>query len=75
MRKETLLSPLSGIIYQIYATSGSLVSENELILQIECMKLFYDVTAGLNGRLDLKVQSGEFVQEGQEIGTIIESSS
>jgi len=72
MKRELLLSPISGIIAQIYAKSGDLVRENELILQIEVMKLFYDITAGISGKINLSVHEGNFVQESQELGTITE---
>lgn len=72
MRKETLFSPVSGIVSQILMPSGSIVKVDELILNIEVMKLFYEVTNELNGKLELLVHEGEFVQEGQELGTVIE---
>jgi biotin carboxyl carrier protein len=71
MKQETLLSPISGIVAQIYAKNNDLVSENQLILQIEAMKLFYDVTCGINGRINLIIDEGAFIQEGQELATII----
>lgn len=74
MRKETLLAPMSGIIYKVYVPSGSNVNIDEKILDIECMKLFHGVTAGLDGKITLIVKDGEFVQESQELGTIIEES-
>ena len=72
MLKETLISPVSGIVAKLYAKNDDLVSENELILQIEVMKLFYDVTAGISGKINLTVTEGQFVQESEELGTIIE---
>jgi biotin carboxyl carrier protein len=71
MKRETLLSPLSGIINQIYAQTGSLVQAGEEILSIESMKLMYPVTSGIQGKINLTVSVGEFVQELQELGTII----
>ncbi len=72
MRKETLLAPVSGIVAQIVASNGSLVKENELILQIEVCKMYIDCTAGLDGKLELIINLGEFVTESQELGTITE---
>lgn len=73
MRKETLLAPMSGIIYKVYVPSGSNVKVDEKILDIECMKLFHGVTAGLDGNLTLNVKDGEFVQEGEALGVILET--
>lgn len=72
MRKETLFAPMSGIIYKIYTPTGAHVNIDEKILDIECMKLFHGVTAGLNGKINLTVKDGEFVQEEQELGFILE---
>jgi len=71
MQKETLLSPMSGLICNIKYPTGSLVCANELIFQIECMKLYYDITAGIDGKINLIVKDGEFVQEGQPLGEIL----
>lgn len=72
MRREVLESPLSGIISQIDKSSGSFVKVDELILSIECMKLLHPVTAGLSGKLNLSIQIGQFVQESEILGEIIE---
>ena len=74
MRKETLYSPVSGIISQILTHSGSKVYEGQEIINIEVMKLFYCVTSGLSGTLSLNISEGEFCQEGQELGYILEDS-
>jgi biotin carboxyl carrier protein len=71
MRKETLLSPLTGIIAQVYTPTGTIVQVNDEILSVECMKLFYPVSASINGKLELKVNVGEYVEESQEIGFIL----
>lgn len=72
MKIETLQAPVSGIVSFIVKPSGSKVHIGELILNIEIMKLFYSVTAGLSGNLQLTIQEGEFVQESQGLGTITE---
>ena len=74
MRKETLLSPISGLVAIIHCPTDTQVTANELILQIECMKMYFDITAGLDGKVNLMVKQGEFVQENQELGEIIEDS-
>jgi biotin carboxyl carrier protein len=72
MRKETLLAPLTGIVAQIYTPNGASVQVNDEILSIECMKLYYPVISSLVGRLNLIINIGEYVQEGQELGSILE---
>lgn len=72
MLKETLISPYSGIVAQVFAHSDDKVTEGQEILSIEIMKLLYFITAGLTGKLIINVVVGEFVQEGQELGTILE---
>lgn len=72
MRKEVLQAPVSGIISQINVPSNSFVNEDELILSLEVMKLFYNISAGISGTLNLTVHTGEFVQESQILGEIIE---
>ena len=72
MLKETLFAPCSGIISQIYTPSGSLVKVGDEILSIEVMKLFMPVTASLGGKINLIIAQGEFVQENQELGEILE---
>lgn len=74
MLKETLTANVSGIVAQVYAPTGTLVKENELILQIECMKCYFDIVAGINGKLELIIKPGEYVQELQELGYITEVS-
>lgn len=72
MRKEILQAPVSGIVNQLYAASGDLVELDSVILSLELMKLLYNVTAGISGKINLIVSEGEFVQEGQELGEILE---
>jgi biotin carboxyl carrier protein len=72
MKRETLLSPLSGIINEIFIPTGSIVQVDQEILNIESMKLLYPVTSGLNGLLELIIAPGQFVQESQELGFITE---
>jgi biotin carboxyl carrier protein len=73
MRKETLLAPLSGIVHEIMKYPDNKINENDTVLTIECMKLIYPLEAGLSGKLSLNISIGEFVAEGQELGTIYES--
>ena len=63
---------MSGIVAQIYTPTGSIVQVNDELLSMECMKLFYPVSAGLSGQINLIINVGEFVEEGQELGTILE---
>lgn len=74
MLKESLFSPVSGIIAQIVRHSGDAVKLNDVICNVEVMKLFYNVTAGIDGMVHLVINEGQFVQEGQELGYILGES-
>ena len=68
--EASLLSPMSGRIIQILATSGVEVKKGEPVLIIEAMKMEHPVLAGCDGVLSLHCAENDQVQSNQLLGAI-----
>ncbi len=64
-------SPLAGKVVSISAPVGSSVTENQVIIILEAMKMNTEVTAPISGTVRaVNVQPGDAVEEGQILITI-----
>ena len=64
-------SPLAGIVQAIDAAVGSTVSEGDLVLTLEAMKMYTPINAPMSGTIKaIHVKVGDAVEEGQILYTI-----
>jgi acetyl-CoA carboxylase biotin carboxyl carrier protein len=69
MRRETMFidveAPLAGTVFRIETEVGADVSEGEVVLVLESMKMELPIKAPAAGRvLEIRVERGQSVQEG-----------
>jgi biotin carboxyl carrier protein len=64
-------SPLAGIVQAIDAAVGATVSEGDLVITLEAMKMYTPINAPVGGTITaIHVQVGDAVEEGQILYTI-----
>jgi biotin carboxyl carrier protein len=64
-------SPLAGIVQAIELSAGSAVSEGDLVLTLEAMKMYTSINATATGTIKvIHVKVGDAVEEGQVLYTI-----
>jgi biotin carboxyl carrier protein len=64
-------SPLAGIVQAINAEVGTTVSEGDLVLTLEAMKMYTPINAPKSGTINsMLVKVGDAVEEGQILYTI-----
>lgn len=65
------VSPLAGIVQAIDAAVGSTVSEGDLVITLEAMKMYTPINAVATGTITaIHVKTGDAVEEGQILYTI-----
>jgi glutaconyl-CoA/methylmalonyl-CoA decarboxylase subunit gamma len=65
------LSPLAGIVKSIEVGPGTKVSEGDLIITLEAMKMYTAINAPTGGTVtSVHVKIGDAVEEGQALYTI-----
>lgn len=65
------LSPLAGIVKEIEVAPGTQVSEGDLIVTLEAMKMYTAINATTSGTVTaIHVKIGDAVEEGQVLYTI-----
>jgi biotin carboxyl carrier protein len=65
------LSPLAGIVKEIEVAPGTRVSEGDLIITLEAMKMYTAINATASGTVAaIHVKIGDAVEEGQVLYTI-----
>jgi biotin carboxyl carrier protein len=65
------LSPLAGIVKSIEVGPGTKVSEGDLIITLEAMKMYTAINATTSGTVTkVHVKIGDAVEEGQALYTI-----
>ncbi len=65
------LSPLAGIVKEIEVAAGTQVSEGDLIITLEAMKMYTAINATASGTVTaIHVKIGDAVEEGQVLYTI-----
>ena len=64
-------SPLAGIVQAINVPVGATVSEGDLIVTLEAMKMYTSINATTSGTIQaIHVKVGDAVEEGQVLYTI-----
>lgn len=64
-------SPLAGIVQAIDAVVGAAVTEGDLVLTLEAMKMYTPINAPMSGTITaIHVKVGDAVEEGQILYTI-----
>ncbi len=66
-------SPLEGIVAQLRRQDGETVVSGENIMDIEAMKMLFEVKAPVGGTLMLLVALSDYVRKGQAVAEIAES--
>ncbi len=66
-------SPLEGIVAQLRRQDGERVVSGENIMDIEAMKMLFEVKAPVGGTLMLLVALSDYVRKGQAVAEIAES--
>jgi glutaconyl-CoA/methylmalonyl-CoA decarboxylase subunit gamma len=65
------LSPLAGIVKEIEVAPGTQVSEGDLVITLEAMKMYTAINATSSGTVTaIHVKIGDAVEEGQVLYTI-----
>lgn len=68
---HNVVSPVTGVVWQITATIGNTLAADDTILLIESMKMEIPVTMPRAGRLlSLSVKPDDTVSEGQVVAQI-----
>jgi acetyl/propionyl-CoA carboxylase alpha subunit len=63
-----VLSPMMGIVKEIYASMGDFVKEGDILMVIEAMKMNNDLKARRSGRVQrVYVSPGERVEQGRAL--------
>lgn len=66
-----MVSPLAGIVQAIEVQVGAQVSEGDLVITLEAMKMYTPVNATASGTIKaIHVKTGDAVEEGQTLFTI-----
>jgi biotin carboxyl carrier protein len=64
-------SPLAGIVQAVEVQVGAVVSEGDLIITLEAMKMYTPINASGNGSVTaIHVKVGDAVEEGQILYTL-----
>jgi biotin carboxyl carrier protein len=64
-------SPLAGIVQAIDAAVGTVVTEGDLVITLEAMKMYTPINAPMAGTITaIHVKVGDAVEEGQILYTI-----
>ncbi|MBE1515489.1 acetyl/propionyl/methylcrotonyl-CoA carboxylase subunit alpha [Nesterenkonia halotolerans] len=70
---DDLTSPMQGTIVKVAAKDGAKVSEGDLVLVLEAMKMEQPITAHKAGRLKgLKAKAGSTVSAGEVVASIVD---
>lgn len=68
--KYDVISPMMGVVSNIYVESGSEVEEGFVLAEIECMKTLFPIHAPATGVLFLDVAPGAQVGQDEQLGYV-----
>lgn len=69
--KVIIVAPMPGVIIEIPQTIGSTVTENDIVLRIEAMKMQNNIFSPRPGRVaEIFVTAGQEVMDGEELVSI-----
>ncbi|HEX3847423.1 MAG TPA: acetyl-CoA carboxylase biotin carboxyl carrier protein subunit [Steroidobacteraceae bacterium] len=68
-------SEIAGIVLEIKLAPGSAVAIDEVVLMVECMKMYIPIASPVAGRIhSVAVAEGALIEEGQ-LAFVVESSA
>lgn len=71
MAKETIKSEIAGTVWKIEVAEGAQVSEEDVIMMLESMKMEIPVEAPMSGRvIELCVSEGDMISQDQPLAVI-----
>lgn len=68
--KIPVTAPVLGVVTLIFAETGTQVSKDDVVMQIESMKYFFDVVVPEDGTFELATSLGQLVDENGIVGYI-----
>ncbi len=63
-------SPVAGVVNLFFVDDGMQVAEEESLLQVESMKVGFEIKAPKAGTVTLKVTLGQVLKKGDLVATI-----
>ncbi|MEC4764199.1 acetyl/propionyl/methylcrotonyl-CoA carboxylase subunit alpha [Mycobacterium sherrisii] len=73
-RQAEILSPMPGSVIAVQADSGAEVSEGDVVVVVEAMKMEHSLTAPVGGRVELFVAVGDQVTVDQVLARLLPDS-
>ncbi|MGO9380740.1 MAG: acetyl/propionyl/methylcrotonyl-CoA carboxylase subunit alpha [Mycobacterium sp.] len=73
-RQAEILSPMPGSVIAVQVTSGAQVSEGEVVVVVEAMKMEHSLAAPISGQVDVLVSVGDQVTVDQALARLIPDS-
>jgi 3-methylcrotonyl-CoA carboxylase alpha subunit len=70
-RQAEILSPMPGNVIAVQADSGAEVSEGDVVVVVEAMKMEHSLTAPVSGRVEVLVSVGDQVSVDQILARLI----
>jgi 3-methylcrotonyl-CoA carboxylase alpha subunit len=70
-RQAEIVSPMPGSVIAVQATSGAQVSEGEVVVVVEAMKMEHSLAAPVSGRAEVLVSVGDQVTVDQVLARLI----
>ncbi|HSS26128.1 MAG TPA: acetyl/propionyl/methylcrotonyl-CoA carboxylase subunit alpha [Mycobacterium sp.] len=71
VRQAEILSPMPGSVIAVQVASGTQVSEGEVVVVVEAMKMEHSLTAPVSGRVEVLVSVGDQVTVDQTLARVI----
>ncbi|MCV7030784.1 acetyl-CoA carboxylase biotin carboxylase subunit [Mycobacterium sherrisii] len=72
-RQAEILSPMPGSVIAVQADSGAEVSEGDVVVVVEAMKMEHSLTAPVGGRVELFVAVGDQVTVDQVLARLLQT--
>ncbi|HWS93373.1 MAG TPA: acetyl/propionyl/methylcrotonyl-CoA carboxylase subunit alpha [Mycobacterium sp.] len=70
-RQAEVLSPMPGSVIAVQVTSGADVTEGDVVVVVEAMKMEHSLTAPVSGRVEVMVSVGDQVKVDQVLARLI----
>jgi acetyl-CoA/propionyl-CoA carboxylase biotin carboxyl carrier protein len=70
-REAEVVSPMPGSVIAVHVTSGAEVSEGDVVVVVEAMKMEHSLTAPVSGRAEVLVSVGDQVTVDQVLARLI----
>ena len=70
-RQAEIVSPMPGNVIAVQVNSGAEVSEGDVVVVVEAMKMEHSLTAPVSGRVEVLVSVGDQVTVDQVLARLI----